>query len=62
MQGRAAGDPSREEQHPATPGLQGEEINTNSEGRLMCDMITSTLTSVDNVTTLIEGSRKFVGV
>lgn len=39
-----------------------EEINTNSEGRVMCDMITSTLSSVDNVTTLIGGSRKFVGV
>ena len=35
-----------------------EEINTNSEGRVMCDMITSTLSSVDNVTTLIGGSRK----
>ena len=57
MQGQAAG----EEQHPASLGLQSEEINTNTEGRVMCDMITSTL-SVDNVPTLVEGRRKFVGV
>lgn len=57
MQGQAAG----EDQHPASLGLQSEEINTNTEGRVMCDMITSTL-SVDNVPTLVEGRRKFVGV
>ena len=55
MQGQAAG----EEQHPAALGLQSEEINTNTEGRVMCDMITL---SVDNVSTLVEGRRKFVGV
>ena len=57
MQGQAAG----EELNPASLGLQSEEINTNTEGRVMCDMITSTL-SVDNVPTLVEGRRKFVGV
>ena len=57
MQGQAAG----EELNPASLGLQSEEINTNTEGRVMCDMITSTL-SVDNVPTLVEGRHNFVGV